>query len=201
MRSVSESGRYIGVYAGSIHNLCEQSCTFLVFGNNTPEDNEWWEKEFGDKREWQFKMDYNTDGTGKTAPEYSKTYKDISWAYKLNFKAGKVQSQKFKAIIYKTRDLKGKMLVGKGKLDFLESKYKEKHNPKQFNFSKYYDSATTDSSDNGNDILGNILGKPKFDTTMSEDDGPIKYNSTDAKFFFENEGAITYNIPRNDNKK
>ncbi len=173
--------------------------TKIVFGNNTPEDNEWWEKEFGDKREWQFKMDYNTDGTGKTAPEYSKTYKDISWAYKLNFKAGKIQSQKFKAIIYKTRDIKGKMLVGKGKLDFLESKYKEKHNPKQFNFSKYYDSATTDSSDNDNDILGNILGKPKFDTTMTEDDGPIKYNSTDAKFFFENEGAITYNIPHNNN--
>ena len=34
---------------------------------------------------------------------------------------------------------------------------------------------------------------------MTEDDGPIKYNSTDAKFFFENEGAITYNIPHNNN--
>jgi len=41
----------------------------------------------------------------------------------------------------------------------------------------------------------------KILTGMSDDDGPIKYNSTDAKFFFENEGAITYNIPRNNNDK
>ena len=176
--------------------------TKIVFGNNTPEDNEWWEKEFGDKREWSFKMDYQTDGSKNNDgnPAYSTTYKDISWAYKLNFKAGKIQSQKFKAIIYKTRDIKGKMLVGKGKLDFLESKYKEKHPPKQFNFSKYYDSATTHDSEK-KDILGGLIGQPKFDPLISEEDGPIKYNSTDAKFFYENEGAITYNIPKNNNKK
>ncbi|MGN1330247.1 MAG: TraM recognition domain-containing protein [Clostridia bacterium] len=176
--------------------------TKIVFGNNTPEDNEWWEKEFGDKREWSFKMDYQTDGSKNNDgnPAYSTTYKDISWAYKLNFKAGKIQSQKFKAIIYKTRDIKGKMLVGKGKLDFLESKYKEKHPPKQFNFSKYYDSATTHDSEK-KDILGGLIGQPKFDPLISEEDGPIKYNSTDAKFFYENEGAITYNIPKNNNNK
>lgn len=167
--------------------------TKIVFGNNTPEDNEWWEKEFGEKREWKFKMDYNTNPKDGSEPSYDQKYGDIQWAYKSNFKAGKVQSQKFKAIIYKTRDIKGKMLVGKGKLDFLDSKYKEKHTPKQFNFSKYYESATS-TKEPSNDVLGSIIGSPKFDTNMTDDDGPIKYNSTDARYFLENDNAITYDI-------
>ena len=32
-----------------------------------------------------------------------------------------------------------------------------------------------------------VIGSPKFDTNMTDDDGPIKYNSTDAKYFLENE--------------
>lgn len=167
--------------------------TKIVFGNNTPEDNEWWEKEFGEKRDWKFKKDYNTKPKDGAEPGYDQKLGDINWAYTQNFKAGKVQSQKFKAIIYKTRDIKGKMLVGKGKLDFLESKYKEKHHPKQFNFAKYSDSATT-TRESKNEILNSLLGSPKFDTNMTDDDGPIKYNSTDSKTFLENDGAITYNI-------
>ena len=77
-----------------------------------------------------------------------------------------------------------------------ESKYKEKHTPKQFNFSKYYDSATSFNEEK-HDILNSFMGSPKFDTTMSDDDGPIKYNTTDAKAFIENDGAITYNINKN----
>ena len=109
--------------------------TKIVFGNNTPEDNEWWSKELGEKREWKFTNDYKTDkGT------YDPTYKSISWAWKENYKPGKVQSLKFKAIIYKTKDLGGKSLVGAAKVDFLESKYKEKQKVKTFNFEKFANS-------------------------------------------------------------
>ncbi len=154
--------------------------TKIVFGNNTPEDNEWWSKEFGDKRDWLFKMDYNTGDV-----QYDKKYKDIAWGYKANFQAGKVQSQKFKAIIYKTRDIKGKMLVGKGKLDFIESKHKEKHHSKQFNFSKYYDTATTQEASESSFV----------NDSQSFDEDPIKYNNTnDSRMFLESDGAITYTI-------
>ena len=50
--------------------LLANCSTKVVFGNNTPEDNEWWEKEFGDKRRWMFTHDYKTD-QGK----YDDTYK------------------------------------------------------------------------------------------------------------------------------
>ncbi len=37
------------------------SATKLVFGGNTPEDNEWWQNEFGNKRDWKFSQTYDTD--------------------------------------------------------------------------------------------------------------------------------------------
>ena len=48
--------------------------TKIVFGNNTPEDNAWWEKELGDKREWKFTNDYKTDQMS-----YDPNYKSIKW--------------------------------------------------------------------------------------------------------------------------
>ncbi len=112
--------------------------TKVVFGNNTPEDNEWWRLEFGDKREWDFKHTYNTSPKGNEAnPEYDQAYRDIKCAWKKNYEAGKIQSLKFKQIIYKTKDLKGKNIVGKAKLDFLEARYKEEQKVKTYDFSKF----------------------------------------------------------------
>lgn len=180
-------------YADYRQTILANCTTKIVFGNNTPEDNEWWEKEFGEKREWTFNSNYDT-----AKGEYEPKLNMINYAYKANFKAGKVQSQKFKAIIYKTRDLKGKMLVGKGKLDFLESKYKEKHNPKKFNFSKFT-GETTNNVDEETENKNGLFNRQKFRTEINDDDGPIKYNTTDMKYFFDNENAITY--PLNKNKK
>ena len=69
---------------------------------------------------------------------YDTTYKGIAWKWIPYFKASKVQSLKFKTIIYKTKDLKGKSLVGQAKVDFLESKYKEKHKVKKYNLLESY---------------------------------------------------------------
>lgn len=106
--------------------------TKVIFGNNTPEDNEWWEKELGDKREWTFNNTYDTQ-----KGEYKPDYGFIKWAWVKNYAAGKVQALKFKQIIYKTKDIKGKNLVGKAKVDFLETKYKETQVTKTYNFSKF----------------------------------------------------------------
>ena len=197
-QNLSQFGNNTAMTDGEIYRqtILANCTTKIVFGNNTPEDNEWWEKEFGDKKEWLFGMSYDTDpsktddGVGK----YSSVYTGISWGYKRNFKAGKIQSQKFKAIIYKTRDVKGKMLVGKGKLDFLESKYKEKHKPKEFNFSKYYDTtARADTKSEGN-IISSLLNGDSV--PMVDDEGPIIYNNQDINFNIDNDNAITYNIEK-----
>lgn len=41
------------------------NCTAkIVFGNLTPEENEFWSKEFGDKREWLYSQDMSIKGEG-----------------------------------------------------------------------------------------------------------------------------------------
>lgn len=175
--------------------------TKVVFGNNTPEDNDWWEKELGEKRRWTFTHDYHTD-QGK----YDDNYKGIKWAWIPYYKAGKVQSLKFKYVIYKTKDLKGKSLVGQAKIDFLESRYKEKQKIKTYNFSKYAkgssvsnESSDNESTDNRFDLKHiNFNGKPNNPNDMD----PIQMNQSDISYKFDNEDAITsYNSNNNNNNK
>ncbi len=174
--------------------------TKVVFGNNTPEDNEWWEKELGEKRRWTFTHDYHTD-QGK----YDDNYKGIKWAWIPYYKAGKVQSLKFKYVIYKTKDLKGKSLIGQAKIDFLESRYKEKQKIKTYNFSKYSkgssvsnESSDYESTDNKFDLKHiNFNGKPNNPNDMD----PIQMNQSDSPYRFNNEDAITSYNTNNNNKK
>lgn len=163
--------------------LLANCTTKIVFGNNTPEDNEWWRDEFGDKREWDFKYTYNTSPKDGENPAYDQAYRDISWKWKKNYEAGKIQALKFKQIIYKTKDLKGKNIVGKSKLDFLESRYKEKQKTKTYNFSKFV-SGVTNSSDNSNSPTRGKFDFRNIDFTDSSPniDGPIAHNPFGGTF-------------------
>lgn len=169
--------------------------TKIIFGNNTPEDNEWWEKELGEKRRWTFTHDYKTD-QGK----YDDTYKGIKWAWIPNFKQGKVQSLKFKMIIYKTKDLKGASLVGQAKIDFLESRYKEKQKIKNYNFDKFSRDVSqeiNDESSHKNKFdLKSINSNMDTDLDRSEEIDPIKKNNSDTSYRFDGEDPI---VPFNSN--
>lgn len=167
--------------------LLANCTTKVVFGNNTPEDNEWWEKELGDKREWTFQNDYKV-----AQGSYDPTYKNIKWSWVPNYKAGKVQYLKFKAIIYKTKDLKGKNVVGAAKVDFLETKYKEKQKIKTFNFSKFTNGIINNEDDNNPkqkfDLKNiNFGGTPENPNDMD----PIQNNPFNTPYKFDDEDAIT----------
>ena len=172
--------------------LLANCSTKVIFGNNTPEDNEWWEKELGDKRRWMFTHDYKTD-----KGEYDATYKGIKWQWIPNYKAGKVQSLKFKYIIYKTKDLKGTNLVGQAKIDFLESRYKEPQKIKSYNFGKFTNGIATNTA-HGEDDATSL--KHKFDLkhinfsnnpNNPNDADPIQTNTTDLNYTFKDDDAIT----------
>ena len=105
----------------------------VVFGNNTPEDNEWWSKEIGQEKKWRIKResfdftkdDYDAKGNAKYGS-------DIKYA------SGKIQGIKFKQCIYKVAsESNGKYENGIGLLDFVQPKYKEKHDVKKYNFAKF----------------------------------------------------------------
>ena len=165
--------------------------TKVVFGNNTPEDNAWWEKELGDKREWKFTNDYRTDQMA-----YDANYKSIKWDWTPNFKAGKIQALRFKHIMYKTKDMAGKSIVGAAKIDFLETRYKEKQKIKTFNFSKFTNGIVASEKEKNKFDLKNIKFSSNSDNP--NDMEPIQNNTSDLSYKFDNDDAITSFNSNND---
>lgn len=168
----------------------------FVFGNNTPEDNEWWEKELGTKREWKFTYTYNADKV-----EYDSKLGNAKYEWKPNFKAGKVQSLGAKRCMYTVRNAGGRNTVGIMKVDFLNAKYSEEHAGRKFNFAKF-SNATADRENQEDDVT-----KTKFDLKnidFKDDNGeidPIQMNTTDSTFLLDNDDAIIFDIHRKNNKK
>ncbi len=137
----------------------------LVFGNNTAEENEWWEKEIGGDKRWYAEVPaYNWD------KEQFKQEQKIEYTTKPRYYAGKIQVLKFKRVIYKLVDGKGKIINGQANLDFLSAKYKEKQHPKTYNFSKF---------------TGGIVDK---DTHLKQPVGVTASSGED-----DSEGPIIYN--------
>lgn len=166
----------------------------IVFGNNTPEDNEWWSKEIGDKKEWDYTNTYDT-----AKGEYSPNYGNIGYKYKIKYSAGKIQTLKFKQCAYKIKNLKGKNETGKGLLNFLSASFSEPKNVKEYDFNKFtsggIDSKSSDSTEHKNKMFGKKLEHFKDD--VQEEIDPINTDTTDSNFLFDNEDAIVINFKKN----
>ena len=171
----------------------------FVFGNNSPEDNDWWSKEIGNKKEWQFKTSYDT-----SKGEYDSKLGDISYIQKIKYQPGKIQSLKFKQCIYKIRNLGGKSDTGIVNLNFLSASYSEKKPVKEYPFDKY-------NVNSAGHMINNIDEKPKlkklnlknyhFDDDSTDEIDPIQTDDTDAKYLFNNEDAIVFNFKKPDNNQ
>lgn len=176
--------------------IIANSTTKLVFGNNSPEDNKWWEEEFGKKREWQYGSNYDT-----AKGEYEKKLNSVKYGWTSYANAGKIQTLKFKGCVYKTKNTIGKLQVGLGKVDFLESKYKEKKSEKNFRFEKFNHGSAI-SADSSTDERKT---KKKFDfknVNFEDDNGeinPIQTDISDSSFFFNNENAISFDFGKKNN--
>ena len=98
-------------------------------------------------------------------------------------------------IMYKIRGNNGKPMAGQGKLNFLESKYKEPKKIKTFDFGKYSDGVTTASEDEED-----TKTKKKFDIKNLDfidernEFNPIQTDTTDSNYLFDNEDAIIVNL-------
>lgn len=158
--------------------------TKVIFGGASPDDNDWWQKELGDHREWKMTNDYKTDkGT------YDPTYKGVIWAYKENHNKAKIQTLPFKSLIFRTKDIGGKWVTEVGKVDFLETKYKEQQKIKTFNFTKFT-SGIVSSEPEENKKSKFDLKNINFNSNPNNpnDMDPIQTASSD--FEFDNDDAI-----------
>ena len=165
----------------------------IVFGDGDPKDNEWWEDEFGQKREWQWSSNYNLED-GKVG--YDPKLNGIKYAWTANVNKGKLKSIKFKNCAYKIKQMNGRFIANEGKLDFLQSKYKEPHNGKTFNFSKFTPGMHESEKDKNKKLKFNYKSVD-FDSDLEVD--PIQTDTSDLDHLFDNENAITFNIKNNSN--
>lgn len=174
-----------------MQTLLSNSTTKLTFGNCTPNEYAWWEKEFGERREWVVSNNYN-----KKDEAYSDNLGGVSWAWKDHMRTAKIQGLKFKHVIYKVKDKSGKNKVNFGKVDFLESKYNEPHKVKKYNFSKYLVNST-EKEEKQKFNPKNV----NFENIGDIDVDPVVTDNTDASYFFDNEDAISFNLGNPKNKK
>ena len=189
--------RQLGEKDGKYRDIILANCyNKFVFGNNTPEDNAWWSNEIGEKREWSFTYTYNTEEV-----KYKSDYGSAKLENKAKFTPGQVQGLGAKQCYFKIKDTKAKYSNGVIKVDYLASKYHEKHEGKQYNFNRFITGATTDVEDDDNKKPKFDLKNLKFDVADNGDVDPIKSNTTDSNFLFDNEDAIIFDInKKKDNK-
>ena len=170
-----------GASSPFMQTLLSNCPTKITFGNCTPEEYAWWEKEFGQRREWSASNSYTPDKID-----------GINWSWKDIMSVAKIQGLKFKTCIYKMKDSKGKNVVNYGTLDFLESKYKEPHKLKEYNFDKFNSGIAHEETKKvkKNKFNPNYID---FDNEDVEID-PIQTDTTDSSVLFNNEDAVSFNL-------
>ena len=112
---------------------------------------------------------------------------------------------KGKQVIYKVKDLSGKSVVEKGKVDFIESKYNEPQKTKMYDFTKFT-SGITSAEESAKKLLSKNKGK-YAPATASNDNydidrevNPIQTDTSDSNFLFDNEDAIIVDFKKNTNQ-
>lgn len=173
------------------------NCASKIFtGGGSIDELQWWGEEFGTKREWSFNNTIDFDKM-----KYDSKHGNVEWKFVPYFKPYKFQTFTTKDCAYKIRGDNGKPMVGQGKLNFLESKYKEPRKIKTYDFGKYSDGVTTATEDNED-----LPHKKKFDlknldfTDERNEYNPIQTDTTDLDYLFDNEDAIVVNLKKDNNK-
>lgn len=165
----------------------------IMTGGGAYDELEWWANELGLHREWKW-----TESMDMKKEEYDSKAGNVSWKFVPNFTAGRLQTLGLTDCAYKIRRPDGKPMVGPGKLVFLESKYKEQHKIKTFDFGKYSDGVTTETEDDSSSMRKKF-NPNKIDFKGDNDEfDPIQTDTTDSKYMFDNQDAIvvTFNKKR-----
>lgn len=167
------------------------NCANKIFtGNGEFSELQWWSNEFGTKRDWIYS---NSMDMGKM--KYDDKYGNVKWDFVKYFKEGKLQTMSAKDCAYKIKSAGGKPMVGQGRFGYLESKYKEPHKIKTYDFGKYSDGVTTATEDNNNSPKKFDFKHIDFKDEKNEID-PVQTDTTDSKYLFDNEDAIVVNFKK-----
>ena len=182
----------------SLNSVVLANCNNKIYtGGSTPIDElEWWAKEIGQWKQWSFKQNYDAK-TGEMAT----TLGEPKYGYELKVNAGRLQTLGQNGCGYKFVADNGKpVIIGQGIMSYLSSKYKEKHNGKSYDFSKYSGGTSSSDKKGGNSSNGGRfkLNSRKTDFVNDGEVNPIQ--NTPTKYSFDDtEGDIIIDLKNNDN--
>ena len=176
------------------------NCSSKVFtGGAAPiEELDWWQKEIGQWMQWQYKRDFDASKgpTGEMSPKLA----DVKYDWKDKILAGNMQFYTDNKCAYKIVSDSGTPKNSDGIINFVPSKYKEKHKTKNYDFSKYI-SGTAITDESGKPQKGKKFN-PKnaiFKDSTDGEDNPIQTDSS-SKYLFDNEDAIVVNFKKNNDE-
>lgn len=176
--------------AGAKQTILSNCASKIFTGGGVISELEWWSSEFGQKREWAMSNTIDFD-KGKYDPKHS----GVKWDFTPYFKPGKLQTLSQKECAFKIRGSNGKPIVGPGKFNYLESKYKEPKKIKTFDFGKYSDGVTTETEDTENGLNKKKFNLKKLDFIDERNEiNPVQTDTTDSNYLFDNEDAIVVNF-------
>ena len=124
--------------------------TQILFGDMTAQESEYWAAELGNKRRWKYKRIMADPKTTEGADKITANLMSAETAYVPYYKPGKLTTLPFKTCVYKTKNESGKTIVGRGKTDFIDKKYYEKHKSANYNFEAF---GHTSSSSNDSEFF------------------------------------------------
>ena len=167
------------------------NCASKIFlGDATPEDLEWWSKEFSKRRTWIY-----SNSMDMAKLQYDSKYGNVKYDWENYFAASRLANLKFKFAAVKLKTEGGGFITGEGKMDFIAAKHKEENPVKIYKFSRFVPGvANEEDSEDGS--------KQKFDPRhinfLDERDevNPVQIDNTDADFEFDNENAIVVNFKK-----
>ena len=169
-------------FKGARQTIIANCSTKIVFGNNTPEDNEWWSKQLGSQKKWLYDTNYHLEPGNTHSSDLTKA----RWDWSPYFKPEALLTFPFKVAGFRSKDGSGKPIVAKVTLDFVGSEHKEPHPVKKYDFSKF------------STVSHNQTKKePNYDYLDNNFD-PIQ---GDTNYLFNNNDAIVFDInnKKNDN--
>ena len=156
--------------------------TQIIFGDMTNDEAEFWSKEIGNKKKWKYKRILADGSTQEGADKITANFMGAEIDYKPHYKPAKIVNLPFKTCIYKTKDESGKIVVGRGKTDFITKKFYEPKKCSNYNF-EIFESAETEhvSTTSTNNSDDNFYTEKEFYSApkaSSETDNAVNLNVT-----------------------
>lgn len=183
-----DTGGDINIPINKFNSTILSNCSSKVFtGGAAPIDElQWWQKEIGVWKQWSFSRSFDASkGT------MGSSLGNVKVGYVDKVKAGTMQAFADSACAYKIIGDNGKPQNSDGTMNFMASKYKEKHKGKKYDFTKYSsNNGVSETSDDNNEKFN--LKHINFENGTSDGYDPIRTNT--SKYLIDNDDAIVVNL-------